>query len=214
MGYILGVDLSHWNGSVDVQHLADLGVKFAMLKLGGEESSQRGYKIDTRFYEYYHLCKKYGIKVGAYMFAGSRCYLWNAEENANHFIDYMERNNIKLDYPFAIDIETQPTATKEKNTEYVRLWCKTVEKRGYFAMIYGSDVSTFKGIINGDDLKQFAFWVARYGGESRIQNDWAIWQFTNNIRESINKRFPKNMDGNYARYDIAAVIEKKHLNRK
>lgn len=214
MEKILGVDLSHWNGTVDFKNLAENGVKFVMLKLGGEENGEYSYKIDTKFFTYYHAAKAAGIKVGAYMFAGKYCWRWQAEGNATYFIDYMEKYGVKLDYPFAIDVETQDPCKRDRTTTYVYNWCKCVEDRGYFAMIYGSDISTFDDILDSKRLERFAFWVARYGAEEKIKHPYAMWQFTNNVRAHLWGDIPKNIDGNYAMYDIAEVIERKHLNHK
>lgn len=205
--------MSHWNGDVDFNNLKQNGVQFAMLKLGGEEKGHRKYQIDSKFFTYYHMAKAHGIYVGAYMFAGKDCFLWDGAENANYFIDYIEKYHIDLDYPFALDMETQPINQKEANTEYAANWCDAVEKRGYFAMIYGSDVWTFDDIVYADRLERYAFWVARYSLHDRVRHDHAIWQFTSAIKSKYPK-LAKNMDGNYAMYDIAKVIKKKGLNRK
>lgn len=214
---ILGVDLSHWNGNLnlcDFIKFKNLNVKFVMLKLGGEENGERSYKIDKKFFTFYHYAKEAGIKVGAYMFAGKECALWRPEENADYFIDYMEKNGIKLDYPFALDMEIQPKSRQKENTQYAKEWCTRVEERGYFAMIYGSDINTFDEILKSEELERFAFWVAMYcDSESKVKHKHAIWQFTNRLGTRINY-LPILLGGNYASYDIAKVIEKKHLNHK
>lgn len=205
-----GVDLSHWNGKVDFHVLKECGIQFAMLKLGGEELGQQRYRIDKKFHEYYEGAKAAGIYVGAYMFAGKECAEWNAKDNVKFFVTYMEENGIILDYPFAIDIESQLPSRRYENTEYVKDWCNAVEEAGYFAMIYGSDVSTFENLLDVSELEEYALWVARYG-KKEPRNNWTIWQCANDLTLPGHTCL---FDKNYAVYDLARVIADRHLNKK
>ena len=75
--------------------------------------------------------------------------------------------------------KTQDGSMKAKNTEYVHNFCKTLEERGYYAGIYGSDISTFKDLLFKDNLKHWTWWVARYGNEpSYARDSMSMWQNT------------------------------------
>lgn len=209
---IMGVDLSHWNGKVDFEILKQLGYQFCMLKLGGEETTPGKFKIDKMFLRYYRAAKANGLYVGAYVFANSNLKNCQPECNANYFINWLRKERCLLDYPLAIDIETQKPEDKAATTEYVARWCDMVEHHKWFAMIYGSDISTFDGMVESENLVQYAFWVARYGSRpEKVKHQPAIWQYTNKLYTPASKGL---MDGNYAAYDIAAVIKAKHLNDK
>lgn len=211
MRKIRGVDLSHWNGQVNFQLLAKNGIEFVMLKMGGEEGTPHKYTIDPKFISYYEGAKVAGINVGAYMFANDDLKRCDPKENVKYYMDFMLDEGIILDYPFAIDVETQSRFDRKATTTYVKQWCEAVESYAYFAMIYASDISGFSGILNSSELEEYSFWVARYSSTKHPTHQYGIWQYTNKLHLPGIAGY---CDGDYAAYDFAAVIESKHLNRK
>ena len=53
-----------------------------------------------------------------------------------------------------------------------------MEAAGYYAMIYGGDIFSFKDRLNLDRLDEFDKWVARYGSEPQYVKEYGIWQYS------------------------------------
>ena len=64
---IKGIDVSHWQGSIDFNKVKAFGIDFVILKAGQKVK-------DPMFEEYYEKAKEAGLNVGCYFFAPSDFY--------------------------------------------------------------------------------------------------------------------------------------------
>lgn len=92
---ITGVDVSHYQGTIDWNILNDQGIRFAYIK-ATEGSSY----IDERFFENWEQSRNSNIIAGAYHFFSFDS---SGEDQAKHFIDIVEKYDGML--PPAIDVE-------------------------------------------------------------------------------------------------------------
>lgn len=200
-----GVDLSHWNGNVDFNVLKKNGVSFAILKAGGDEGN---FYKDSKYNKNYNLAKQTGMNVGAYYFVG-RNFTCSAVglEDAKHFISLLKGKVFEM--PVIVDIEVTPFTLKVGATEAAIAFCRELEKNGYYAMIYSSDISGFKSRLNIERLVAFDKWVARYGSQPVYVKEYGMWQY------SSKGTFPGhkgNFDLNYAYKNYPEIMKRNHLN--
>lgn len=170
-----GVDLSHWNlWNSPEKAKTEGGVQFAMLKIGG---SDNGYYKDPKFDTFYDRCVLNSIYVGVYFFVGSSFKTYAEGEKAGNYVLKLLRGR-KLSMPVVIDVEKGKSKYKVGQTDAVLAFQKVIEKAGYYAMVYGSDVATFKNMLDLSRLKGIDKWVARYGKEPENVADCGMWQWT------------------------------------
>lgn len=171
---IKGIDISHWNGSIDFDRVKASGIDFCIIKAGG---SDKGFYIDSKFRENYDKAKAAGLYVGAYYFVGKKFRGIEAGfADAQRFIDILK--GLKFEYPVFLDIEAQENRYKEEITDAAVSFCNMLESAGYFVGIYASDISGFKDKLNHERIKSYAHWVSRYGKEPQICKEYGIWQYS------------------------------------
>ena len=168
-----GIDISHWNRMTDFNAVKTSGIEFCILKAGG---SDKGFYQDRQFNNYYRLAKLAGLKVGAYYFVGPKFYGELAgKEDAKRFCRII--NGKEFELPLFLDLETTNKAYKEMATDAALAFCDYMKSEGYNVGIYGSDISTFKEMVQIDRLDGIDKWVARYNktGPQFVKNA-CIWQ--------------------------------------
>lgn len=201
--YLKGIDLSHHNGSVNFQKLAEEGNTFVILKIGGSDA---GLYKDSKFDQYYRKAKTAGINVGAYYYVGK-----DIKNNYAAVLDHIRTllESVQLEYPFYLDIESTTEAGKIDTTTRAVFILRELEKLKYFVGVYASDISGFKEKLNLNSLQDFTLWVARYGKEPQYVKNWDIWQYT---EKGISASTMSNVDKDYAKRDFSKIIVTKHFN--
>ena len=201
-----GIDISQFNIIKDYAAIKSAGYDFAIIRCIGSSKGKRYH--DKCFVQHYEGCKKAGLHVGAYGWFQPHLSGYNALDDALYFLDNF-RAGMHFDMPIYLDVEAWSKAKKD-NTRYCVDFCETLEKRGFFAGIYGSDISTFHDLVYKDELKPFSWWIARYGNKPKyaIEN-CHMWQKTSS----------GSVPGIIGRVDIdecyknfPEIIERNHLN--
>ncbi len=161
MAGIKGIDVSHWQGTIDWDKVKVAGIKFAIIKAGGSDA---GFYTDSKWEVNYMGAKAAGIPIGAYYFVGKDCVTAAAgKADAERFIKILKGK--QLEYPVYMDNEAQPASAKAGITEAAIAFCETMESAGYFVGIYGSAVSGFKERMDDSKLKAYSHWVAQYASK-------------------------------------------------
>lgn len=201
-----GIDVSHWQGAIDWGKVRNAGIQFAIIKAGGSDS---GFYKDSRFEVNYAGCKTSGIHAGAYYFVGKNCTSKeNGEADARRFLSLIKGK--QFDMPVYLDFEGPNSADVNGNTQAAIGFCKVLEDAGYFTGIYGSDISGFKERLHASALKQFTWWVARYGNKPVFATaNMGMWQYSSTGRvNGING----NVDMDECYIDFPSVIKSKGFN--
>ena len=202
---IKGIDISHWNGSIDFDKVKASGVEFIIIKAGG---SDKGFYTDSMFITNYNKAKAAGLFVGAYYFAGKNFRGIEAGvKDAERFIKILD--GLKFEYPVFLDIEAQENRYKEQITDGAIAFCEEMEKARYFVGIYASDISGFKDKLNHDRIASYVHWVARYGKEPEVCKNFGIWQYSSKGRVS---GIIGSVDLDLSSVDYAKVITEKGFN--
>ena len=173
---IYGIDVSHWQGDIDWDKVAQSGVKFVIIKAGGSDA---GFYTDTKFEENYDGAKNSGLAVGAYYYVGPG--FVSTEDgiaDAERFENIIAGKEFNM--PVILDLEETSPEDAEGATDASIAFCDYLRDRGYYVMIYASDISGFKEKLNIDRLSGYDKWVARYGKKPEYVEDYGIWQNDNN----------------------------------
>lgn len=198
-----GIDVSRWQGTIDWTKVKlSKDSDFAILKAGG---SDKGFYTDRYFYENYKSCKKIGIPVGAYYFAGPKfgSAKGNGIADAKRFEEIIK--GLKFEYPIYLDIEAQPIKDREGTTREAIEFCEYLEEKGYYVGIYGSRISGFTDRLLKDQLIDYTWWVADYSNPLPV----AMHQYSS--KGSI-PGINGNVDLNACTVDFPSIIKAHHLN--
>ena len=167
-----GIDISRYQGTPDFAKLKN-EVDFVIIQAGFGKYS---YQKDAQFEHNYAECKKYGIPAGAYWFS----YAASAPDAIYEAAACAEVIKGKtFEYPIYFDIEG--SACSGDVSGKCRNFCEELEKRGYFAGIYISR-SPAQQYLSADVCKNYALWLAEYGGRLNWSGDVGIWQNSDNGR--------------------------------
>lgn len=174
-----GIDVSHWQGTIDWKKVYDSGVRNAIIKLGGSDA---GTYTDKSFERNYTEARKNGLRIGVYWFTGKNfCTVEDGIREAEECIKRL--GDRVLDYPIYCDIEAQPT-DKNGITQAVMTFCGTIhDKYGRAVGVYGSDIAGFRDRMDIDAIQAYPYisiWVARYGSAPRWVKKFDIWQSSSN----------------------------------
>lgn len=200
MAGIKGIDVSHWQGTIDWDKVKAAGIKFAIIKAGGSDA---GFYTDSKWEANYTGAKAAGIPIGAYYFVGRDCVTAAAgKADAERFIKILKGK--QLEYPVYMDNEAQPASAKAGITEAAIAFCETMEAAGYFVGIYGSAVSGFQERMDDSKLKAYSHWVAQYADKCTYSGEYGIWQYSSTGRVDGIKG---NVDMDYGYIDYPSIIK-------
>jgi GH25 family lysozyme M1 (1,4-beta-N-acetylmuramidase) len=151
---INGIDVSTFQGAINWEKVKKYNdVQFAMIRGGYGR-----FELDERFIQNYNNCKAVGIPVGIYHYSYATT-MNKARQEAEFVISYLKDK--KLEYPVAYDVEDQTLSTLsgKKLTDIVDTFCSTLEKAGYYVVIYSGKYWFAK--MNMKRLSRYDIWLAQ-----------------------------------------------------
>ena len=205
-----GIDISKFNQVFDYNKIKEDDIDFAIIRCTGMKAQYGGampYK-DPSFEKHYAGCKAAGLYVGAYAYiapvAGRL-----PREHAEFILNVLKGKVFEM--PIYIDVEAWKQKDRILNTNYVYDVCRYLEEKGAFVGVYGSDISTFKDMLQISGVEPFTWWVARYGKhpEYAIKN-LHIWQTTST---GVISGIKGLVDLDVSYLNFPKIIKKKNLNR-
>jgi GH25 family lysozyme M1 (1,4-beta-N-acetylmuramidase) len=182
-GHTEGIDISHWQGTINWTKVAATGKRFAFMKA----SESTGF-VDNTYNTNRQQARAAGLYVGAYHFAQPSSGAGDAIAEADHFIDTAAP--VSGDLLPVLDLERSGSLSQTALTNWVKAFLGRVHERvGVKAIIYVSpnfwrtymgDSSWFGA--NGYDILWVAHWTTgvaptvpggNWGGDG-----WTFWQYT------------------------------------
>lgn len=202
-----GVDISKYNGNVDMRLAKSNGVDFVILKAG---SGARG--EDPYFQRNYTNAKATGMPVGAYWYS----YAMNVREAKGEAIRFLKLLDGKqFEYPVYLDFEdpTQRNISKATKTDMAIAFMSILEKNGYYTGLYSSG-DWINNKFDRDRLKNYDIWIAHwYVNSARCYRSYGMWQFTNKQKvPGVPSTSEGGVDANYAFVDYPKIIKAAGLN--
>jgi lysozyme len=199
MTQIKGIDVSHWQGTIDWEKVSADGVKFAFIKA----TQGTAYSKVDYFRNNASKSLGFGIHLGAYHYA-TFSNVPEAKAEAAYFLSVIK--DYKITYPLALDLEeNKKGSSKATLTDAAVAFLEAIEVAGYFSMLYTSK-NFIDTQLEESRLVHYGLWIARYGPELGRNAD--IWQYTNEGRVN---GIRGNVDMNWSYRDFAAEIEGKKI---
>ena len=154
---IQGIDVSHHQGAIDWEQVANDNKKFVILKAMYEAQSHR---VDEYFNYNYENAGKFGLSRGVYIFIASAS-INDPQGDANALLGHLK--NRPLEYGIWLDYESDVLARQgvDKIRELTYIYADIFKKAGYFVGIYCNKY-WYDYLIHADLKKDFDFWIARY----------------------------------------------------
>ena len=161
-----GIDVSHYNGTIDWHKVKGAGVQFAYAK-----ATQGTDFHDPKFKENWAGMKAADIARGAYHFYVPNV---NPQAQADFFCSFVDSIGA-TDMPPMLDLEGSGIGglTTETYMEQVLQWLSAVEKRfGRTPIIY-VDNPFANQYLTDPHFARYPLWVAEYGPVAHIPHTWA-----------------------------------------
>ncbi len=203
-----GIDISIYNGEIDMRKVKESGVEFVIIRLGyGKNKSQ----VDKKFHENYKKAKEVNIPVGVYIYS----YAINTNDaicEAKLVLDVIK--NLEIEYPIFLDMEDADNYKLRhfvKNSMCIDIceaFCTEIEKAGYYTGIY-ANLDWLTNKINSNKLDRFDKWVAQWGNNCNYEKEYGMWQYSSKGKI---QGITGNVDLNYALKDYETIIRKAKLN--
>lgn len=175
-GHAQGIDVSHYNGSIDWQQVAASGKTFAFIKATEGTKYQ-----DNQFLVNVQRARDANILVGAYHFLNATT-VDGARQEAANFARAIESAGGRLDLPPVMDYENNPKgiSTVQIN-EVAHAFLDEVERlTGRQPIVYTGNVFASKF---DPTFSMYKLWVARYSTTQKptavpAWNSWWAWQYS------------------------------------
>lgn len=181
--YRLGIDVSHYQGDIDWQKVKAAGIEFVFVRLGYRGYGQDGVlKMDTNFEKNMEGARAAGLDVGVYFFAqavNETEAVEEAEFVLEHLMEYDLQMPVVYDPESVVHEEARTdNVTGEQFTKNTKVFCETIEKSGYDAMVYCNMTwQAFK--LDLEVLEEYPIWYADYEEYPQTPYHFEIWQYSN-----------------------------------
>ena len=174
IGTIRGIDVSHYQGEIDWEKVADASLDGEHVSFAFIKATEGKTILDEYFVYNFSSARKNGIIRGAYHVFSSKS---TAQEQAEFFCNVVELKKRDL-YP-VLDIEGLGTYTPDQLREGIIDWMNIVEKHfGVTPILYTS--YKFKiDYLNGHEFDKYPYWIAHYYVDKlKYKGQWDFWQHT------------------------------------
>ena len=180
-----GIDVSHWQKTIDWEQVAASGVDFAMIRLGYRGYEKGGLSLDSYAISNLDGALAAGLEVGVYFFSQALT-PEEAEEEAYFVVEQLEPYKDKITMPVVFDWEHVSSTTARTAdmrdpdilTDCTLAFLQTVEAAGYWPMVYFNRTQSWK-YLNLEEVKQYDFWLAAYTQRMEFPYKIHMWQYTN-----------------------------------
>jgi lysozyme len=171
---IRGLDVSHFQGTVDWPQVAQAGYAFAFIK-----ATEGITYVDPMFAANWAGAKAAGLLRGAYHFFEAND---DAQQQAENFL-----NAVALepgDLPPVLDVESSSASAKVPTAtiiQRVAAWLQAVQQATGLTPILYTNASYWNS-LRTEQFGAYPLWLAEYGVATPVLpkgwTSWAFWQFT------------------------------------
>jgi lysozyme len=167
---ILGIDVSHYEPSVDWEKAKAGGVVYMYAK-----ATEGVSHVDVMFKKHIEAAIAAGVKVGAYHFFHADM---DGEAQAENYLKAIA--GMKFDLPHCLDWESSSGDGRDQ----AQKWLDIIEKQtGSVPALYSGEAH-FRELKLPQSFSRYPLWMAHYGvpeAKLRIPNPWTKlfgWQYT------------------------------------
>ena len=202
---IQGIDVSYAQGNIDWAKVKASGVAFAMIRAcyGWDDDSQ----IDRYFRANVQGCEAVGMPYGLYHYSYAQT-PEDAQKEAKFFLRVID--GCRPEYPVVFDLEdsSQQKLGKSTLTDIAKAFLSTVEKAGYYAMLYANKY-WLTGLLDLSRLSNYDVWLAQWSSAPTYSGNYGMWQYS--ASGSV-PGISGAVDLDYAYQDYPSIIQNAGLN--
>ena len=178
----LGVDVSHHQGQIRWQEVADAGIRFAMIRVGHRAVSDGVIRMDQYWQENIIGARDAGLLVGVYFYSQAIS-VEEAREEAAFVINVLK--GVRLDLPVVFDWEVYSKNGRNANVDPDTLnacaiaFCEAISDAGFQPMVY-FNLDLANRFWDLELMKQqgYPFWLALYRNKMNWEYLPDMWQYT------------------------------------
>lgn len=205
MAVYKGIDISRWNGAVDMNKVKAAGISFVLIQSSYGNVAAFPNQKDPRFDANVKNARAAGLSFGAYHY----CYATNsaaAAREADGFVALL--NKVKpIPYFVALDIEeaAQAALSSAQKSAIVEAFINVVEKAGFFCALY-----SYEGFLSSIPYKtrsKYSVWCANTSETPIIMHDVHQYSFKGRVSGCNG-----DVDMNKTSVDFTAKIKNAGLN--
>src|SRR3990167_893806 len=175
MANVIGIDVSHHQGTMNWAKAVSAGAKFAFVRAGSINATSGILYTDYKFTENASIAPTL-LPTGFYWFFRSQ---WNAINQANYFCDLIQGKKALL--PPVLDVETNDTLLSQSLFGIrIKAALDTIEARtGKIPIIYTSAGKWNPWAGKPTWASRYDLWIAHYTTRPQpyMPYSWATWRF-------------------------------------
>ncbi|MBQ9326951.1 MAG: hypothetical protein IJ225_00250 [Solobacterium sp.] len=177
----VGIDVSHYQGTIDWNEVKNAGIEFAFIRAGYRGYTTGELHEDTAFRTNMEGALNAGIEVAVYYFSQA-VNAEEGEEEAAYLLSLIQEYPVNVcAYDLEIDRSKDRARanTVEDSTEAAQAFCRKITESGYTPLVYGS-VSFLNHELSMADLQdETQFWLAWYDTSAPpFPYAFTIWQYS------------------------------------
>jgi lysozyme len=167
-----GIDVSHWQATIDWDAVAGAGIRFAIIRISDGTGT-----LDREFDRNWAEARRVGILRGAYQF-----FRPNQDPVAQADLFLREMGTLEADdIAPVIDVEATGDRTPAQITDAIRAWTDRVEAAtGRSVIIYTGRYFWRDSVGGPAEFADNPLWIANWGVSCPDipdpWTDWAFWQ--------------------------------------
>lgn len=191
--YILGVDISKWNGKVDWQALKKANIQFVIIRAGYST-----YYVDPYFKNNIENAIKNNMIVGVYWFSYAHSYQ-GAKLEADKCYKTIKPYKDKIKLPVFFDFEYDSVNVARRKGYHINkklasgmadTFCTTIKSKGLQTGIY-TNIDYANNYFSKEVLAKYHTWIAQWTSTCTYKDQYIIWQYTDSFRVN-GKKFDLN----------------------
>lgn len=191
--YILGLDISKWNGNIDWKAVKKANIDFVIIRAG----YGTGY-VDPYFKTNIENAIKNNLMIGIYWFSYAHSYQGaklEAEKCYKTIRKYKDDINLPVFWDFEYDSVNFANRkgyhiSKKLASGMADTFCTTIKNKGFRAGIY-TNIDYANNYFSKKVLNKYHTWIAQWTNTCTYKYHYIMWQCTDNFR--INgKKFDLN----------------------
>ena len=191
--YILGLDISKWNGNIDWKAVKKANIDFVIIRAG----YGTGY-VDPYFKTNMENAIKNNLMIGIYWFSYAHSYQGaklEAEKCYKTIRKYKDNINLPVFWDFEYDSVNFANRkgyhiSKKLASGMADTFCTTIKNKGFRTGIY-TNIDYANNYFSKEVLNKYHTWIAQWTNACTYKYHYIMWQCTDDFR--INgKKFDLN----------------------
>lgn len=209
---VTGVDVSHYQGTIDWEKLAGQNLDFAFIK-----ATEGAGFLDERFYDNWKEAEKTGLCIGAYHFFSFNS---DGDKQAQFYIDTVGNLNGKMAPAVDVEFYGDKRNNPPKKDEVVRQLGKLLDMlEEYYQIkpVIYTTYTVYNNYIEGE-FEDYPLWIRNvyYQPLWGTKGKWTFWQYTDTAVLEGYEGAEKYIDRNVFRgtkEELQALIVKEKLKK-